>query len=427
LTKEELYNVEEAIPVEERARQYNERISQLVQFAYENSPELRERLEGAGVKPSQIRTTRDLESIPFLTRDKLIESQQKNPPFGGMLAVPMESLFKILYSPGPFYVPITSPEYARPVLKVLHASGMRGGDPVICSLPSLFAAGATVEDALSLANIVAIPAGAGNTELQVNMIRDLGVTGYVGTPSFLMNIVTKAGELGFDFRKEFKLRHAVVAAEPLLPEVRNTLEQDYGVSITNALGVGTGTWVGYECRQRAGFHILEETFVEIVDPETGKQLGPGEVGAMALTALNDNPAFPLVRYMTGDLSMLTDEPCACGRTSFRIMGIMGRVGDSVKVRALYLTPAQVKTVVSRFPVVSKCQVVINREGYRDNMVFNIELADENIDKKTFISELQSSFQDACRLRIDKINFVLRGTIPDEHKMIVDERSWEVRR
>ncbi|MBA7699509.1 hypothetical protein ES703_108206 [subsurface metagenome] len=108
------------------------------------------------------------------------------------------------------------------------------------------------------------------------------------------------------------------------------------------------------------------------------------------------------------------------------MGILGRVGDSVKVRALYLTPAQVKTVVSRFPVVSKCQVVINREGYRDNMVFNVELADESIDKKAFTSELQGSFQDACRLRIDKINFVPKGTIPDEHKMIIDERSWEVK-
>jgi len=275
--------------------------------------------------------------------------------------------------------------------------------------------------------MVAIPAGSGNTELQVNMIRDLGVTGYVGTPSFLMNIVTKAGELGFDFRKEFKLRSAVVSAEPLLPEVRNTLEQDYGISVTNALGVGTANWMGFECDQRTGFHMLEEAFVEIVDPETGKQLGPGELGAMVLTALNDNPAFPIIRYMTGDLSMLTDEPCACGRTSVKLMGIMGRVGDSVKVRALYLTPAQVKTVVSRFPVVSQCQVVINREGYRDNMVFNIELADENIDKKAFTIELQSSFQDACRLRIDKINFVPGGTIPDEHKIIVDERSWEVKR
>lgn len=148
---------------------------------------------------------------------------------------------------------------------------------------------------------------------------------------------------------------------------------------------------------------------------------------MVLTGLNDNPAFPMVRYMTGDLSAFTDEPCPCGRTSIRLLGIMGRVGDSVKVRALYLTPMQVKTVASRFPVISRCQVVVSRVGYRDDMAFNVELAEETVDREKFSQELQSSFQDACRLRIDRINFVPRGTIPEDYKIIVDERSWEIRR
>jgi len=427
LAQDEFYGPEEAMPAEDRERHYHEKVSQQVQFAYENSPEVKERMDAAGVKPSQVRTTRDLELIPFLSRDGLIERQGKNPPFGGLLAMPMESLYKVLYSPGPFYIPVSSPEYARPALRFLHAAGLRKGDAVICSLPSLFAAGATIEDALSLAGMVAIPAGSGNTELQINMIHDIGIKGYVGTPSFLMNLVKKSDELGYDFRKEFQLRSAVVSAEPLLPEVRNTLQQDYGIRVTNALGVGTATWMGFECREQAGFHMLEEAFVEIVDPETGKQLGPGEVGAMVLTGLNDNPAFPIIRYMTGDLSSLTEEPCPCGRSSMRLTGIMGRVGDSVKVRALYLTPAQVNTVALRFPVISRCQVVISREEYRDEMVFNIELTDDTLDREQFSSELQSSFQDACRLRIDKINFVPEGTIPEGYKVIVDERSWEVRR
>ncbi len=427
MTREELSGAEEAMSAEERGRYYNEKVSRLIQFAYEKSPEVKGRLDKAGVKPSQIRTTKDLELIPLLTRDEVIKLQEKSPPFGGLLAVPLESLYKILYSPGPFYVPVSSLEYARPVLKLFHAAGLRKGDPVICSLPSLFAAGATIEDALALGGMVAIPAGAGNTELQVNMIRDLGIKGYAGTPSFLMNLVKKADELGFDFRKEFKLRCGVVSAEPLLPEVRNTLQQDYGISLTNSLGIGIAVWMGYECRQQAGFHMLEEAFVEIVDPETGKQLGPGEVGAMVLTALTDNDAFPVVRYMTGDLSSFQEEPCPCGRSSIRLMGIMGRVGESVKVRALYLTPGQVKTVVSRLAAIAQCQVVVSRAGYRDEMTFNVELADEAIDREKFSRELQSSFQDACRLRIDKINFVPKGTIPEEHKMIVDERSWQVRR
>ncbi len=427
MTQDEFFGPEEAMPVEEREWHYNERVKQQVQYGYEKSPEVKERLDKAGVKPAQIRTTKDLELIPFLSRDGLIQRQGKYPPFGGLLAKPIESLYKVLYSPGPFYIPVSSPEYARPAMRFLHSAGLRRGDVVICSLPSLFAAGATIEDALALAEMVAIPAGSGNTELQINMIRDLGVKGYVGTPSFLMNLVKKADELGFDFRKEFKLQSAVVSAEPLLPEVRNTLWQDYGIRTTNALGVGTATWMGFECREQTGFHMLEEAFVEIVDPETGKQLGPGEVGAMLLTGLNDNPAFPVIRYMTGDLSSIREDLCPCGRTSKRLTGIMGRVGDSVKVRALYLTPAQVNTVAARFPAISRCQVIIGRKGYRDEMVFNIELADDTFNREQLSKELQSSFQDACRLRIDKINFVPAGTIPDGYKVIVDERSWEVRR
>ncbi len=422
---DESYGPEEVMSAEERERYYNENIRRLIEFAYENAPAVKDRLDKVGVKPSQIRTTKDLELIPFITRDEIIKLQAANPPFGGLLTMPVKDLYRILFSPGPIYVPVASPECARDVLTILRAAGLKKGDRVICSFPYLLAAGATLGDALALGEMVAIPAGAGNTELQLDMIRDLGIEGYLGTPSFLMNLVRKADELGYDFRREFKLRCGVIGAEPLLPEVRNTLEQDYGIKLTNAIGVGVGLWFGCECRQQAGFHTLEEVFVEIVDPQTGKQLGPGEVGALVITGFN-NDAFPMIRYMSGDLSEFTDEPCPCGRTSRRFMGIMGRVGDSVKIRALYLTPGQVKTVASRFAVISKCQVVVNRVGYRDEMTFNIELADETIDRDSLITELQTSFQDACRLRIDKINFVPKGTIPEEHKMIVDERSWQVR-
>jgi len=183
--------------------------------------------------------------------------------------------------------------------------------------------------------------------------------------------------------------------------------------------------VGCECGQRAGFHITEEHFIEIVDPGTGKQLEPGEVGAVVITGLIEK-AFPVLRYVTGDISSLAIEPCPCGRTSPRMMGVMSRLGESLKVRALYLTPGQVEAVVSKFPLIARCQVVVGRVGYKDEMTFNLELADETIDRDNLSTEFQTSFQDACRLRIDRINFVPRGTIPEEHKTIVDERSWQVK-
>ncbi len=267
---DESFIPEEVMSAKERERYYSENIRRLIEFAYENAPAVKDRLDKVGVKPSQIRTTKDLELIPFITRDEIIKLQAANPPFGGLLTMPVKDLYRILFSPGPIYVPMASPECARNVLTILRTAGIKKGDRVICSFPYLLVAGATLGDALALGGMVAIPAGAGNTELQLDMIRDLGIEGYLGTPSFLMNLVRKADELGYDFRREFKLRCGVIGAEPLLPEVRNTLEQDYGIRLTNGIGVGLGTWFGYECRQQAGFHTQGESFVEIVDPETGK-------------------------------------------------------------------------------------------------------------------------------------------------------------
>jgi len=384
--KEELFSPEEAMPSEEREQYYNERVKQVVEFAYQNAPAVKSKLDKAGVKPSQIRTTRDLELIPTITRDEIIELQRVNPPYGGLLAVPVESLYRFIYSPGPLYVPLGSTEYAKSARKILFAMGLRRGDTVILSMPNLYMAGASVEDAMILDGIVCISAGTGNTELQMTMMHDLGIKGYIGTPTFLMNMVRKAEESGYNFRKDFKLQYALV-------------------------------W--------GGFHITEEQFVEIVEPETGKQLPPGEVGALLVTGFS-NDAFPMIRYMTGDLSSLITEPCPCGRTSPRITGIMGRVGDSLKVRALYLTSGQVKTVAEKFPMIANYQVIVSREGYKDKLTFNLELADESIDRDRFLKELQSNFQDVCRVRVDKINVVTRGTIPEERKVLKDDRDWQIK-
>jgi len=420
---EEFFSPEEAMPVDQRTRYYNRKVREVVRFAYENAPAVRDRLDKAGVTPAQIRTVKNLELIPFISREDIIEMQKENPPYGGLLAMPVPSLYKIIYSPGPIYVPLATVDYCTAARKILFAMGLRRGDMAILSMPPLFMAGASIVDAMALDGIVGVSAGTGNTELQISMIRDLGIKGYIGTPTFLMNMMKKADELGY---QDIKLSCALVWGEPLLPEVRQALERDYHIRLTDGLGIGVGLDFGYVCGEHAGFHITEEQFVEVVDPDTGKQLKPGEIGVVVVTGFSNN-AFPMIRYKTGDLSKLEVEPCPCGRTSPRLMGILGRVGDSVKVRALYITPGQVKSVVSRFPAVAKCQVVVSRIGYKDDMTFNIELADETIDREKFVNELQTSFQDACRLRIDRICFVPRGAIPEGYKTIVDERSWAVKR
>ena len=137
---DELYSPEEVMSAEERERHYNEKVRRLIQFAYENAPAVKERLDKVGVKPSQISTTKDLELIPFITRDELLELQAANPPFGGLLTMPVKDLYRILFSPGPIYVPVASPECARDVLTILRAAGLKKGDRVICSFPYLLAA-----------------------------------------------------------------------------------------------------------------------------------------------------------------------------------------------------------------------------------------------------------------------------------------------
>ncbi len=421
--KDELHSSIQAISAEERQEYWNQNVRHIVTFAYDNAPAIREKFDRARVKPSQISTTKDLELVPFTTRDELIELQKANPPYGGFLTVPRENLFRIVASPGPIYVPVGSISYCYGVAKIIEAAGMRKGDLVMLSLPLLFVAGATLEDALLTSGITVISAGPGNTELQVNMMHDLGVTGYAGAPSFLMTLLQRAEEMGYDVRRDFKLKHAVVTAEPLLLDVRNTLEGKYGLKVTNAAGVGVGLWFGFSCEQGEGFHVLSGSFVEVVDLETGKQLEPGEVGGLALTSFA-NDAFPLIRYRTGDLSSFSIQPCTCGRTSPKLTGLLGRESESIKVRALFLTPGQVKALESELPSIAKCQVVVSRSGHMDRVLCKVELTNEATDREKVSQDVQRIFKGKSNLRVDGVEFVAKGTIPEGYRHIVDERSYQ---
>lgn len=423
MTNDAFYSSEKAMSPDERQEYLNQNIKRVVAFAYENAPAVRKRLDKAGVKPSQIATTKDLELIPFITRDEIIELQKDNPPFGGLLTVPLENVYKVVVSPGPIYVPLGSIRYCYDVVRIIESAGMKKGDLVIISFPFLFLAGASLQDALITAGITTISAGPGNTELQVKTMHDLGVTGYVGAPSFLMTLIEKAEELGFNMRRDFKLKLAAVAAEPLLPQVKNIFEQKYGIKITNGIGIGLGPWLGYSCEQGEGFHVLEDIFIEVVDGKTGKQLGPGQVGGLTITSFS-NDAFPLIRYRTGDLSSFMAQPCTCGRTSPKFTGILGRESESVKVRALFLTPGQVKAVESELPSISKCQVVLSRVGYKDKITCKVELADEAANRNKVSLDIQNKFKEKSNLRVDEIEFVSKGSTPGDYKYIVDERRYQ---
>ena len=275
----------------------------------------------------------------MISREQLVKLEMEAPPFGGLSAKDVET-DRIFTSPGPVYEPHLTekdPIWARGY----YAAGYRKGDVVLNAFSyHMVAAGLTFHSGLRRVGATVIPSGASSTENQVQLIRDLGATGYTGTPSFLMAIIKKAEEMGYHFKDKFKIRRASFVAEPLQPSLREKFEREYGIDTYQMYGATEVGDVAYECNQKKGWHICEEVIVEIVDPTTGKQLGPGELGEVVVTRLNN--IFFLFRFGTGDLSKFVKERCPCGRTSFRILGISGRVGEATKVRGMFIAPSQLK-------------------------------------------------------------------------------------
>jgi phenylacetate-CoA ligase len=170
-------------------------------------------------------------------------------------------------------------------------------------------------------------------------------------------------------------------------------------------------------------HLMDEYIVEIADPNTGKQLGPGEIGEIVATPIH-NDVWGLIRFGTGDMSSYTTEPCPCGRTAHKLTGIVGRTSDAIKVRGMFVIAKQAEQAILDFETVSQFQIVVSRREQRDEMNLKVELKDESIDRKKLADDLNERFQTLCRVKIDRIEFVEKGSIPESLQKIVDERTWE---
>ncbi len=400
------------------------RVHAIVRHAYERAPGFRRLMEEAGLTPDDVPDVEALERVPVLSKDKLVELQRQDPPFGGFLAVPMGELKHIFLSPGPLYEPHGPDEgWVEGASEVFRAVGFGPGDVVVNTFSyHLVPAGLHLDMALRALGCTVVPAGVGNTDLQVAILRDLGVTGYVGTPSFLMALIKKAEELGINVREELALARALFTAEPYPPSLRRAFEGTYGLRTAQAYGTADVGLVAYECEAAEGLHISEAVVLEIVDPATGRRRPAGEPGEIVIT--NFNRTYPLIRFGTGDLAALTEEPCPCGRPGARLVGILGRVGDAVKVRGMFVHPNQLRAAAARFPAVARVQAVVTRPEHRDELTLRVELGDPAADKDAVAEELAAAVRELCRVRVDHVLFVEPGTIADEARLIVDERTWE---
>ena len=416
--------VQEKMSREERRKYLDERLKWLVVYSYERAPAVKARFDKAGIAPSKVSGIKDLENLPILRKDELVDLYKANPPLGGLVTVPMGDLERVYVSPGPIYDPHHQSEtFWQRQVHLVKSLGFGKGDVVINTWAyHLVPAGHMVDEMLRRAGVTVVPTGVGNTELQVEVMHQLRATGFFGTTGFFMNIINKAEEMGYDIRKDFNLKLVCIGGEMGGGPIRKTVEEKYGIATRDIYGTADIGMIAYECSERNGMHIAEEVVVEIISYETGKPVRPGEVGEVVVSPIDET--YPLMRFGTGDLAAWIDEPCPCGRSALRITRLLGRVGDAVRTRGMFIHPRQLEPAMANFPQVAQYQAVVTRVGHRDELTLKVELETEKgIDKEKLAKELNKVVSEAIRIKVDRVEFVAKGLIPELHKLIVDERVY----
>src|SRR5438874_8302962 len=341
----------------------------LLEHAWRHAPGVRRRLEQAGLSPKNFRSTDDLARLPVIKKSAMPDLQKADPPFGGFCTVPMAKIRKIFVSPGPILEPM-GPEISEWHAETgLYAGGFRPGDIVIDTfLYHLVPAAHELDEALNLIGCTVVPTGVGNTDTQVTVARAVGATGFVGTPSFLMTILKRAQEMGVG---TLPFQVAQVGAEALPESLRRQFEEEHGIFVRQGFGTADLGMIAYECPEKSGMHLVEDAIVQVCDPQSGEPVPNGTIGEIVATV--NNHTYPMVRFGTGDLTIVDDPPCPCRRTSARMLGWRGRPDEGTKVRGMFIHPRQVDEVAARAGGVARCQAVVGREGHQDTLVLRAEL------------------------------------------------------
>lgn len=408
----------ERLPAADLEKRLSQKLRQLIQYAYLNAPGFKARLDAAGLKPTDIKVPADLPRIPVLRKDGLMRLQKERPPFGGYLAVALNQVGHVYQSPGPIYDP------QRRERNTFGSPGIGVGLLAINAWAyQITPAGMIMDAVLKNMGFTVFPAGPGNTDLQMQVMRDLQAACFAGSPSFLASIIKRAEEQGYDFKKDFNLKYALAFGEMGGDQLRRTFSEKYGIRCIGGdayVTADTGI-IAVSCDENAGMHVSTDMIAEIADPATGQVLPPGEVGEVVITPFDE--IYPLIRFGTGDLSMLITEKCACGRTTARLPKIMGRSGDAVRVRAMFVHPRQTDEVMLRYPQIAAYQLTVTRQDNRDEMLLQMELGSEPAELEQWIEALRKDFQETCRVRFDRVEYLPAGAISQGAKKIVDKRVY----
>lgn len=398
----------------------DERIRNLVAHAYEKAPAITKLMDDAGVSPADVQSAADLAKIPVLPKDELVEIHQANPPFGGFLTVDPATLPRIYISPGPIFDPQPpNPDASEGTLAAFKYVGFGPGDRVLNTfMYHLTPAGLLIDEGLLACEATVVPTGPGNTEMQIMMINALQVTGFVGTPSYLMTILDELDKAGVP-QDKVPIKKALFTAEPYTPSQQARFEGEYGMKTTSAYGTADLGFVGYTRHDIQGFCVVDTIYLQICDPSTGEELPPGETGEIVATTFNK--AYPLLRFGTGDLGALSPDPQCDGNQ--QLLGLFGRSGDAIKVRGMFLHPNQLMAARTQFPQIKNIQAIVTRPENRDHVLIRLELAD-GAEAGDLPEKLKALAQQAIRLRIDEVDIVEPGTIKAGARTVQDQREWD---
>jgi phenylacetate-CoA ligase len=374
-----------------------------------------------GVDPSTINCRAALAALPVTRKHELLERQKASraaggDAFGGFSAlVRGRTLSRIFASPGPIYEPEGNKSDYWRTGRALYAAGFRSGELVHNSFSYHMTPGAFILEAGALAvGCTVFPAGTGQTEQQLDAIRDLRPDAYTGTPSFLRILLEKAAETGADLGC---LGKASVGGEACPPSLTAWFKER-GVDVYQTYATADLGLVAYETAAREGLVLDEGVIVEIVRPGTGDPVPEGEVGELVVTTLN--PAYPLIRFGTGDLSAMLPGTCPTGRTAPRIKGWMGRADQTTKVKGMFVHPGQVAEIARRFPQVHKARLVVSGEMANDQMCLQVETS---ADTEGLSGQIEAAVRDVTKLR-SQVQLVRPGSLPNDGKVIEDARSYQ---
>jgi len=424
----------ETLPPEEMRRFQLEHLKKTVKWVYEKIPFYKNRFDEQGIKPEDIKTLEDLSKLPFTAKTDLRDHY----PFG-LCAVPLSQVVRIHASSGTTGKPITGPytandleQWTECMARTLYAAGVRSHD--ICQNAygmGLFTGGLGIHQGATRIGAAVIPISSGQTERQIMILQDFGVTVLCCTPTYALNIAERAEEMGVKIR-DLPLRIGCFGAEPWTVEMRKEIEQRLGIKAMETYGLtefgGPGT--SFDCIEQNGLHINEDHFIpEIVDPVTGEVLPLGTKGELVLTAIQ-REAMPMIRYRTRDITTLRRVRCECGRTFIKMDKVYGRSDDMLIISGVNVFPSQIESLLLDIPEIEpQYVIIIRKKGYLDQLHVDVEAKKETYEggpqriaavEKKVEAKIRGIIGLGVRIRLVPPKAITRSE--GKAKRVIDERK-----